>query len=81
MALADKVHNPQRNMSGTPCSVGLLLDTLEGDELAALKHMLASREWSQAMVWKALTDEGHEVGLQSINKHRGGNCRCAKVRA
>ena len=81
MALADKVQNPQRNMHGMPCSVRVLLDTLEGAELAALKHMLASRKWSQAMVWKALTDEGHEVGLQSINKHRGGNCRCAKVRA
>ena len=80
MALADRIQSTRRNMHGLPCSVGTLLDTLQGDELAALKHMLASREWSQAMVWKALTDEGYEVGLQSINKHRGGNCRCAKDR-
>jgi len=80
MALADKVKNPQRNMAGTPCSVAVLLDTLKGDELDALKHMLANRDWSQAMVWKALTDEGYEVGLQSINKHRGEKCRCATER-
>lgn len=80
MALADRIDNPQRNLTGMPCSVGVLLDTLKGDELAALEHILASREWSQAMVWKALTDEGYEVGLQSVNRHRGGKCRCARDR-
>ena len=79
MALADRVKTTAPNMAGMPCSVGVLLDTLTGDELAALKHMLASRSWSQAMVWKALTDEGYEVGMQSINRHRGGKCRCAKA--
>lgn len=78
MALADRVHNPAPGIHGMPCSVGVLLDTLQGAELDALKQMLASREWSQAMVWKALTDEGYEVGLQSINRHRGSRCRCAK---
>jgi hypothetical protein len=78
MALADRVKNPAPNIHGTPCSVRTLLDTLQGDELAALQHMLGSREWSQAMVWKALVDEGYEVGQQSINRHRGGKCRCAR---
>lgn len=76
MALADRVHNPAPAMHGKPCSIGVLLDTLTGAELDALKQMLASRDWSQAMVWKALIDEGHEAGLQSINRHRGGRCRC-----
>jgi hypothetical protein len=80
MALADRLENPQRNMAGTPCSVGLLLDTLQGGELDALQQMLASREWSQAMVWKALTDEGYEVGMQSVNRHRGEKCRCVRDR-
>ena len=80
MALVDRIKTPQPNPTGTPCSVRVLLDTLEGAELEALKQMLASREWSQAMVWKALTDEGYEVGMQSVNRHRGGKCRCAKDR-
>lgn len=79
MALSDRVKAPAPNMAGMPCSVGVLLDTLTGDERDALTHMLASRAWSQAMVWKALTDEGYEVGMQSINRHRGGKCRCAKA--
>lgn len=78
MGLADRIQAPERATHGLPCSVGVLLQTLTGDELDALNHILASREWSQAMVWKALTDEGYEVGMQSINRHRGGKCRCAK---
>lgn len=81
MALADRIKNPAANMTGLPCSIGALLETLEGDELAALKLMLAPDSgWSQAMIWKTLMDEGYVVGQQSINRHRGGNCRCAKDR-
>jgi hypothetical protein len=78
VALSDRIKTPAPGMNGSPCSVRVLLDTLQGDELDALNYMLGSRDWSQAMVWKALTDEGYEVGQQSINRHRGGKCRCAK---
>ena len=78
MSLSDRIQSRTPAMHGMPCSVGVLLETLKGDELAALVHILGSREWSQAMVWKALTDEGYEVGMQSVNRHRGGRCRCAK---
>ena len=80
MALSDRIAAPEYATHGKPCSVGVLLDTLTGKELAALEEILASRAWSQAMVWKALTDEGYEVGMQSINRHRGGKCRCARDR-
>lgn len=78
MSLADRVKSPTPGVNGSPCSVGALLDTLDGTELDALHTMLGSREWSQAMIWKALMDEGYTVGQQSINRHRGGKCRCAK---
>ena len=81
MALVDQLNNAPRPFHGSPCSVRTLLDTLQGDELAALEFMLGSREWSQAMIWKALTDEGYNVGQQSVNRHRGGKCRCAKAQA
>ena len=71
-------------MHGTPCSVGALLDQLEGAELEALQTMLGTPEkrgWSQAEIYKALTAEGYEVGLQTINRHRGGQCRCSKAAA
>jgi len=79
MSLADRVKTPSPGLNGLPCSIGALLDTLDGDELAALQQILRSDSgWSQAMIWKALMDEGYAVGQQSINRHRGGKCRCAK---
>src|SRR5690348_16307366 len=53
MALADRLKSTKPNPTGMPCSIQVLLDTLDGDELDALKHMLSSRQWSQSMVWKA----------------------------
>ena len=79
MALADRLTEPPAPIHGTPCSVGVLLDTLEGAELEAFKAMLGTPEqrgWSQDAIYTALTDEGYRVGRQSINRHRGGRCRC-----
>ena len=77
MALADRTK--PASIHGYPCSVGELLGRLEGAELDAFLTMLGTPEqrgWSAAAIWKAVTDEGHEVGLQTINRHRGGKCRC-----
>ena len=82
MALADRKAPPA--MHGLPCSIGELLNSLEGDELAAFKTMLGTptnRGWSATAIWQACRDEGYQIGLQSVNRHRGGKCRCAKETA
>lgn len=77
MALKDRLAEPPKPMTGLPCSIGTLLNELDGDERAALETMLADRAWSQEMIWRALRDEGHVAGRQSVNRHRAGKCRCA----
>lgn len=77
MALAERLTAPPTaGTPGLPCSIGALLDNLQGAERDALQAMLADRAWSQHMIWTALHEEGHTVGKQSINRHRGGKCRC-----
>jgi hypothetical protein len=78
MALSDKLSAPPQAMHGLPCSIGSLLSELEGAEKEALEHMLATRQWSQDMIWQALKDEGYTVGRQSVNRHRAGKCRCER---
>lgn len=78
MALADRHLTPPPAVHGTPCSIGNLLDTLTGDELAAFKHMLGSGDWTANMVYDAVIAEGYPIGRQSIGRHRGQRCRCAK---
>ena len=80
MALVDKLAAPpDAVIHGKPCSVGALLsdESIPQAERDALQAMLNDRLWSQQMIWAALRDEGFQVGRQSINRHRGGKCRCA----
>jgi hypothetical protein len=84
MALTERLNNRTPGMTGRPCSVGYLLEQLDGAERDALLVMLGSptqRGWSQAEIYDALTAEGYEVGRQSINRHRGGQCRCERTAA
>lgn len=76
MSLADRVTAPPPPIHGIPCSIGALLDTLAGDELAAFQHMLGSSDWTATAVYDAVRDEGYVIGRQSINRHRGRKCRC-----
>lgn len=81
MALVDRLSDNVRPMHGYPCSVGALLEKLEGDELAAFKHMLGTPEqrgWPASKIFDAVKAEGYDVAYQTINKHRGGKCRCAQ---
>lgn len=81
MALSEKLSTrPDAAIHGKPCSVGALLadETIPQLERNALQQMLDDRLWSQQMIWDALRDEGFSVGRQSINRHRGGKCRCAQ---
>lgn len=83
MALAERISNRTPNVTGKPCSIGALLEQLadKPEELAALRTMLGTRErpgWSQAEIYDALSAEGYVVGRQTVNRHRGGQCRCER---
>lgn len=75
MALADRITEPPTRRHGLPCSVGELLEALPDIESDALRHML-SAGWSQDAIYTAITEEGHSVGRQTINRHRSRACRC-----
>lgn len=80
MALSDKLNAPTPpSPHGLPCSIGALLDQLEGDEKAALEHMLATPAvWNATRLYDAVRDEGYTIGRQSVNRHRRRACRCYK---
>jgi hypothetical protein len=79
MALADRVQQPAPTViHGLPCSIGALLDNLEGPELDALNQMLYELGWNAGQIYDTLRDEGYVVGRQSVNRHRGRKCRCYK---
>jgi len=81
MALSDRIDTTPQRSAGLPCSVGALLDRLPDDEAAALNRMLHELGWSAARIYDALEAEGHEVGRQTIGRHRSRACRCFKAAA
>lgn len=81
VALADRL---TERTSSDLCSLGKVLEQLDGAELAALKSMLGTPDkwgWDAPEIYEALKDEGYAVGFKAINKHRGGKCRCAQAAA
>ena len=81
MALAERVNAgpDDKSIPGLPCSIGALLDKLEGDDREALLVMLGTPEkrgWTQRQIYETLTAEGYVVGRQTPNRHRAGTCRC-----
>lgn len=80
MALTDRLNDVRpAAIKGSPCSVGVLLDTLDVDDRDALLLMLGNTEqpgWTAGDIYDAVTAEGHKIGFQTINRHRGRKCRC-----
>lgn len=85
MALADTVAAtpPAPGKHGLPCSVGEIERQLEGRDLEALHILLygpsgtpGGRGRSANEVYDILRAEGFKVAQQTINRHRGGRCRC-----
>ena len=83
MSLADLAYDRIKPRTGTPCSVGTLIDQLDGTERDALLFMLygdtrarGGHGWPQSAIYTALVQEGHVVSQQQINRHRSGQCRC-----
>lgn len=78
MGLSERLAAPPTTIHGLPCSIGTLLIELDPADKAALEQMLGSRQWNATMIYDAVRAEGHEIGRQSINRHRGRKCRCYK---
>ena len=76
MALSDKLSEHPARLNGKPCSVRTLLERLPGKEHDALDSMLYELHWSGARIHEVLTEEGYEVGRQTINRHRANQCGC-----
>ena len=81
MSLAKRLQEARPSRTGLPCSIGVLLDSLNKSEAAALLAALQvpkgdPRRLSARVIAEALRLEGHDVGDRSIVNHRNGACRC-----
>ena len=76
MGLTERLATTPERRHGLPCSVGALRDRLDPEEAEALDQMLWVLNWPASRIYEALAEEGHEVGRQTIGRHRARACRC-----
>jgi hypothetical protein len=74
MPLSERLRNPPPRVTGSECSVCLLLRELPKSESAALQTMLDDYSWTANHIYDAVTGEGHTIGRQTIGRHRRGDC-------
>lgn len=81
MALADKLAQVAPAATGSPCSLGVILARLDDEDREALLTALGTPEQRglpAPVIYAALVADEHTLSLQQINRHRSGQCRCAK---
>jgi hypothetical protein len=89
MGLAEQLRHPPAGENHVKCSVRLLRETLEGEDLNVLDDTMAkiaSIEGSQrrngktgmTVTWlvKILTENGHKMSKSVMNRHLNGECNC-----
>lgn len=75
MGLADVLATPkERARKGPQCLACRLLDTLQGDELAAYKAALDNPAWEASALAKELRAEGYDVSDYGLQRHRRKQC-------
>ena len=81
MTLAERLASTQRRGPGLPCSVAIVLETLDDEDAQALRDALAvpkgdPNRLSAQQLSEILREEGHKVPYKSLELHRKGACRC-----
>lgn len=75
--LADAFAAAERKRNGPQCRVGLLLSELDADDRVALETALLGTTYSTVLA-EVLSQQGHEITDDPINRHRKGRCKCPR---
>lgn len=81
MPLKDKVEVAPA-IHGAPCSIAQLYraNFADPEEIAEFNTLLYEEGNDAGYVWRKLQAHGYKsVARSTVNKHRGGNCRCFTI--
>ena len=77
-ALAGALAEATPARRGGTCHVALLLATLDAEDREAFLAALDNRALSPKRIAAVMQDHGHDIGYNSIYRHRNGECRCGR---
>lgn len=77
MGLKDALSTPPHVDKGPRCSVKVILDSLDGEDRAALETAIDDLAWTCSSIFRALNKEGHTgVSETALRRHRQRMCKC-----
>ena len=76
MSLMNEITQAGGNARGPRCPVAILLSQMSEDDSADLAAAVADPGYTAAQISRALRVRGHNVGQQSIARHRREICAC-----
>lgn len=76
--LADAIAAAGSKGHGPRCSVTGLLEKLPKADRAELLAILADAATQTSAIHRGLTSLGHTIGLSALQRHRRGECGCAR---
>jgi hypothetical protein len=79
VATLNDLANPQyRAPVGPSCTIGILLKELDKDTAASLTAAMQNPHAPATKISQALKDMGKPASAHVIQRHRRGECRCAR---
>ena len=60
------------------CTVAKILDELDPERTGYLQEALARPHILHRTLANVLTDWGHPISLETVSRHRRGDCRCER---
>lgn len=76
MPLSDDLTAEASKPSRRSCGVRTLLSQLEPDDFDAVVTALADPRMTGTAIQRALTKNGHDIGIATIQRHRREACAC-----
>lgn len=73
MSLTDRLAAPPTSYP-TRCTLCRAFEVVSADEKAAVIAALANSDFPMTAITQALKDEGHNVSLKAVIRHRRGEC-------
>lgn len=70
---------PDVTIKGPRCSVGRLLTEASPADVEVLRGVLADQAWTNARIAERLRGAGLRVSMQSVQRHRRGECLCSTL--
>lgn len=79
MALADDIEAEARRPNRRSCGVKSLLPELPPDDRDAITEALDNSRLPATAIQRALANNGFEIGIATLQRHRRGACACGAL--